>query len=161
MKLSPDFGSISYYSSAELRSGGISRYRACMVYYSAQIFLLGAEFTWVYAHRHGSRRGEDRPATAKESIDSEQHDGRKPVAEQQARSFSHPALSTTAPVPESDLEVISIVRRLPAAFAGSALVLGVVASGLLSLYQARRSGRPRSLACVAGEMRKLRKQKLA
>ena len=26
------------------------------VYYSAQIFLAGAEFTWVYAHRHGSRR---------------------------------------------------------------------------------------------------------
>jgi len=25
------------------------------VYYSAQIFLLGAEFTWVYTHRHGSR----------------------------------------------------------------------------------------------------------
>ncbi len=31
------------------------------VYYSAQIFLLGAEFTWVYAHRYGSRRGESRP----------------------------------------------------------------------------------------------------
>jgi membrane protein len=28
------------------------------VYYSAQIFLLGSEFTWVYAFRHGSRRGE-------------------------------------------------------------------------------------------------------
>lgn len=26
------------------------------VYWSAQIFLLGAEFTWVYAHRYGSRR---------------------------------------------------------------------------------------------------------
>jgi membrane protein len=26
------------------------------IYYSAQIFLLGAEFTWVYAHRLGSRR---------------------------------------------------------------------------------------------------------
>jgi membrane protein len=26
------------------------------VYYSAQIFLYGAEFTWVYAHRFGSRR---------------------------------------------------------------------------------------------------------
>ena len=25
------------------------------VYYSAQIFLLGAEFTWVFAHRVGSR----------------------------------------------------------------------------------------------------------
>jgi membrane protein len=28
------------------------------VYYSAQIFLLGAEFTWAYAHAAGSRRGE-------------------------------------------------------------------------------------------------------
>ena len=26
------------------------------VYYSAQIFLLGAEFTWAYAHKFGSRR---------------------------------------------------------------------------------------------------------
>jgi membrane protein len=26
------------------------------VFYSAQIFLLGAEFTWLYAHSHGSRR---------------------------------------------------------------------------------------------------------
>jgi hypothetical protein len=32
------------------------------VYYSAQIFLLGAEFTWVYAHRVGSRQGEDNAA---------------------------------------------------------------------------------------------------
>jgi membrane protein len=34
------------------------------VYYSAQIFLLGAEFTWVYAHAHGSRAGERAPAPA-------------------------------------------------------------------------------------------------
>jgi membrane protein len=27
------------------------------VYYSAQIFLVGAEFTWVFAHSHGSRAG--------------------------------------------------------------------------------------------------------
>jgi membrane protein len=33
------------------------------VYYSAQIFLLGAEFTWVYAHSHGSRAGQT-PAAA-------------------------------------------------------------------------------------------------
>jgi membrane protein len=31
------------------------------VYYSTQIFLLGAEFTWVYAHERGSRRGRPRP----------------------------------------------------------------------------------------------------
>lgn len=28
------------------------------VYYSAQIFLLGAEFTWVFAHAHGSLKGQ-------------------------------------------------------------------------------------------------------
>jgi membrane protein len=28
------------------------------VYYSAQIFLFGAEFTWVYSHRYGSRKGQ-------------------------------------------------------------------------------------------------------
>jgi len=28
------------------------------VYYSTQIFLLGAEFTWAYAHEAGSRRGQ-------------------------------------------------------------------------------------------------------
>lgn len=31
------------------------------VYYSAQIFLMGAEFTWVYAHEYGSRKGQPRP----------------------------------------------------------------------------------------------------
>lgn len=34
------------------------------VYYSAQIFLYGAEFTWVYAHRYGSRRGQPLPGAA-------------------------------------------------------------------------------------------------
>lgn len=31
------------------------------VYYSAQIFLFGAELTWVFAHRHGSRQGQALP----------------------------------------------------------------------------------------------------
>ena len=34
------------------------------IYYSAQIVLLGAEFTWVFAHRHGSRAGEKASAAA-------------------------------------------------------------------------------------------------
>jgi membrane protein len=34
------------------------------VYYSAQIFLMGAEFTWVYAHAFGSRQGQTPPRTA-------------------------------------------------------------------------------------------------
>jgi membrane protein len=40
------------------------------VYYSAQIFLLGAEFTWVYAHRLGSRKNQERPATTRESLET-------------------------------------------------------------------------------------------
>jgi len=31
------------------------------VYYSAQVFLLGAEFTWLYAHAHGTRVGIEIP----------------------------------------------------------------------------------------------------
>jgi membrane protein len=38
------------------------------VYYSAQIFLFGAEFTWVYAHDLGSRVGQDQPPTAKDQL---------------------------------------------------------------------------------------------
>jgi len=34
------------------------------VYYSAQIFLFGAEFTWVYSHKFGSRKGQPLPGAA-------------------------------------------------------------------------------------------------
>jgi membrane protein len=34
------------------------------VYYSAQLFFLGSEFTKVYAGRYGSRSAEDSPAGA-------------------------------------------------------------------------------------------------
>jgi membrane protein len=41
------------------------------VYYSAQIFLLGAEFTWVFAHSYGSRVGTTPPpARAIETADT-------------------------------------------------------------------------------------------
>jgi membrane protein len=33
------------------------------VYYSAQIFLFGAEFTWAYSHMFGSRKGQASPGT--------------------------------------------------------------------------------------------------
>ena len=38
------------------------------VYYSAQIFLMGAEVTWVYAHLYGSRQGGPRPAAARDVV---------------------------------------------------------------------------------------------
>ena len=34
------------------------------VFYSSQIFLFGAEFTWLYAHNCGSRAGEPVPEGA-------------------------------------------------------------------------------------------------
>ncbi len=34
------------------------------VYYSAQIFLMGAEFTWAYSHTFGSRKAEPMPCAA-------------------------------------------------------------------------------------------------
>jgi membrane protein len=37
------------------------------VYYSAQIFLLGAEFTWVYAHERGSRAAAPKGRDSRES----------------------------------------------------------------------------------------------
>jgi len=51
------------------RSGVVSGFGAASsivivliwVYYSAQIFLVGAEFTWVYAHIFGSRKGQKIP----------------------------------------------------------------------------------------------------
>jgi len=51
------------------RSGVVSGFGAASsivimliwVYYSAQVFLIGAEFTWVYAHTFGSRKNQTRP----------------------------------------------------------------------------------------------------
>ncbi|MGZ5234377.1 MAG: hypothetical protein ACXWC3_30575, partial [Burkholderiales bacterium] len=41
------------------------------VYYSAQIFLFGAEFTWVYANMYGSRRDEPEQQKAARTEESE------------------------------------------------------------------------------------------
>jgi membrane protein len=41
------------------------------VYYSAQIFLFGAEFTWVYANMYGSRRDEAQPQKAARAEESD------------------------------------------------------------------------------------------
>jgi membrane protein len=56
------------------------------VYYSAQIFLFGAEFTWVYAHSHGSRRGQPRPGPAPLATDKPEF--RYPQAKWEGRSSS-------------------------------------------------------------------------
>jgi membrane protein len=49
------------------------------VFYSAQIFLLGAEFTWIYSHSHGSKVNEPMPAGAAPTAKS----ASKPTADEE------------------------------------------------------------------------------
>lgn len=51
------------------------------VFYSAQIFLLGAEFTWLYAYSHGSRATEAVPQPSAPETTREQAGNRRPAAE--------------------------------------------------------------------------------
>ncbi len=57
------------------------------VYYSAQIFLIGAEFTWVYAHQLGSRRGTPRPGPRHGQQDGTQDAPPGPLPEPTARPW--------------------------------------------------------------------------
>jgi membrane protein len=74
------------------------------VFYSAQIFLLGAEFTWIYAHNHGSKIGEAVPAKAAAT---------QRVATEQAPRTRLPApvatLEKTRPRPAHDFATASRV----------------------------------------------------
>jgi membrane protein len=91
------------------------------VYYSAQIFLLGAEFTWIYAHRFGSRQGEDKPATAKETMPTtESPGGKSKAAPRRPQLQTQPAIAQVAPK-----------ARTAAALAAGAIVLGAIAGRVL------------------------------
>jgi membrane protein len=79
------------------------------VYYAAQIFLLGAEFTWVYAHEFGSRRGQPRPGAEE----------RKPSAEDAPLPVAQPANGPVwSPAPRRKRSLIPAL----AAFAGGAVL---------------------------------------
>jgi membrane protein len=94
------------------------------VFYSAQIFLLGAEFTWLYAHSHGSRAAESAPpATARAS------DPRPP---QDQRPAPVPALSPSRPVAPSN------TRPRTAAWDTVAAALAWVGFGAVRALTGRR-----------------------
>ena len=86
------------------------------VYYSAQIFLLGAEFTWVYSHVHGSRKGKDVTPQDAAPVPQRGQPGPDGLAGQVATSASP---SASSPVPQLRPEPASqgcLPRRnLPAA----------------------------------------------
>jgi len=80
------------------------------VFYSAQIFLLGAEFTWIFAHRHGSHAGDDKvPALAhdEEAGDSARRPQGPPVPALEPRAARR--LLPPAPRPAADFAIAGIV----------------------------------------------------
>jgi membrane protein len=101
------------------------------VYYSAQIFLLGAEFTWVYAHEHGSRRGKPRQPVIEVS-ESTALVPRSPVM---------PASNTPLPPRRRPARKHPVVL-VGGAFAGG-LVLALLRSQLASLLKQHSAGRHR------------------
>ena len=93
------------------------------VYYSAQIFLFGAEFTWVYAHELGSRRGEQRPPPVEAMI-----------------SVPHlPPENRNLPVPVMQIEK-SVPARQPrrTTWYEVGIAAAFVAGGALGVWNARR-----------------------
>jgi membrane protein len=110
------------------------------VYYSALIFLFGAEFTWVYAHAFGSRRGQQRPAKAAE-VPQKSSD---PAPVQAAAPGRAPAAARArpvrayAPAPQARIDA-------PLAFGVGCLLMAVLAR-----LRLRASGSPRRLRWRTG-----------
>ncbi len=115
------------------------------VYYSAQIFLLGAEFTWVYAHRFGSRKGQDKPATAKRSLPGD-------VTESEPVHRGEPALTSARvaqpSVGRSPLESVrpasvldsfyDVAVRYPRMVMNTAVLIGMAFARLVDVARRRR-----------------------
>lgn len=100
------------------------------VYYSSQIFFFGAEFTQVYAHRHGSKPREkvigmnDKPREQQDS----KHEQKQPAWQSvHAASGNAQILPVTAvePAPSQPTSQHSFVENL-AVLVGSAAALGTV-----------------------------------
>jgi len=97
------------------------------VYYSAQIFLFGAEFTWVYAHELGSRRGEQRPPPVEEII------AVPPI----------PEPNRNLPVPVMQIEKTAPARPpRRTRWYEVGVAAAFVAGGALGIWNARRSAPP-------------------
>lgn len=93
----------------------------------------------MYAHRFGSRQGQDMPATAKETAATTS----QPAGEVKSPDESRPLPGSVQQIEHADSvpPVVSVVRRNAGAWAGGALVLGVIAGELLNAYERRVKAR--------------------
>jgi hypothetical protein len=93
------------------------------VYYSAQIFLFGAEFTWVYATMYGSRRNEAAQEKAARTQESEvpTRSDTGTIPSETLPTGSAPAATATLSVPSGAAPFVDddhTVRSQPRAAAG-------------------------------------------
>jgi len=98
------------------------------VYYSAQIFLLGAEFTRTYSYRHGSRSGKAMPENAGKPTQTMQGDATPPPGERPRKPDVSPT-PATSPSPVASREPAWARLRLAA---GIAAAVGLVAGEVLN-----------------------------
>lgn len=133
------------------------------VYYAAQIFLMGAEFTKVYAHEHGSRKGvqdaaagapvltksqRDDPAKEHPKELAMQHENHDAKARDEQHASGHdkhhaPALPAVARLQETrqrlEVEVPpKAVKMKKAAKGASAAAAGIAAVALVAVQLIRR-----------------------
>jgi membrane protein len=106
------------------------------VYYSTQIFLLGAEFTWVCAHTHGSRRGQKRPGA--DEVVEQKHEQPGGVVPSAAPVRLSPAPLPPMPAP------IPVLKRKPLLAFGAAAALGALAGVLFRLKPELLFQRPKA-----------------
>ena len=103
------------------------------VYYSAQIFLLGAEFTRTYSYRHGTRKGQAKPADkAQVPRSAESASGARSGPAQRTPEAAMPATASAAnePAPPTPARHPALARlRI---VAGIAATLGLVAGEVLN-----------------------------
>ena len=128
------------------------------VYYSAQIFLLGAEFTWAYAHSHGSlRESAKADATApdtKPTIVAPAHKQPQPVVALETELYPE-ARKKKQEAPVKPLGPVGQrIAQRPVQAIGIGAVLGGIAAALLkSQLRARGSRLARTPAPSWGRRR--------
>jgi membrane protein len=98
------------------------------VYYSAQIFLLGAEFTWVYSHEYGSRKGKKRPGAAEVAQQKEEA-----ALAQPSRPAVQPAPRPPLPIAPVTPEPVPVLKRKPLVTFGTAAAIGALAGLVVRL----------------------------
>lgn len=96
------------------------------VYYSAQIFLLGAEFTAVYARSDGSHRHEVAPASP------------------QPPAAAAKAMTTAQPTPSARSRSPGRIERHPARVLGVAMLAGVASAVAARLIMQKRAANGRA-----------------